>query len=145
MKLTIIPTSNLVMLNDVNYFNIDMSWIPQINGVDVHAVAWDGDMGHGEIELSDSTPNIPITELGVFEKAVELWEEKRQEHIKYEEDMLARQKEEEALIARIREEEELKRLEEERLAKIEFEPDDGDEVDEDEDLFYDIEQLLKEL
>jgi hypothetical protein len=50
------------------------------------------------------------------------------------------------LIARIREEEELKRLEEERLAKIEFEPDDGDEeVDEDEDLFYDIEQLLKEL
>jgi ribosomal protein L14E/L6E/L27E len=144
MKLTIIPTSNLVMLNDVNYLNIDMSWIPLIDGVEIHAVEWDED--HGWIHLVTTDPHIPITELGIFEKAVELWEEKRQEHIKYEEDMLARQKEEEALIARIREEEELKRLEEERLAKIEFEPDDGDEeVDEDEDLFYDIEQLLKEL
>ena len=82
MKLTIIPTSNLVMLNDVNYFNIDMSWIPQIDGVKIHAVQWHDD--HGEIELVTTDPNIEIKELGVFQKAIELWEEKRQEHLEHE-------------------------------------------------------------
>ena len=143
MKLTIIPTSNLVMLNDVNYFNIDMSWMPKkIDDVEIHAVEWDED--HGWIHLVTTDPHIAITELGIFEKAVELWEEKDQERIKYEEDMLEYIKKEEALMAQIKEENELKRLEQERMSKIEFETDDGD-ADEDEDLFYDIEQLLKEI
>ena len=58
--------------------------------------------------------------------------------------MLEYIKKEEALMAQIKEENELKRLEQERMSKIEFETDDGD-ADEDEDLFYDIEQLLKEI
>ena len=65
MKLTIIPTSNLVMLNDVNYFNIDMSWMPKkIDDVEIHAVEWDED--HGWIHLVTTDPHIAITELGIF-------------------------------------------------------------------------------
>jgi hypothetical protein len=129
MKLTIIKPDSSAYIDGLCYFNIDMSWIPQINGVDVHAVAWDGDMGHGEIELSDSTPNIPITELGVFEKAVELWEEKRQEHIKYEEQLeLIRLRELDIDIAY------KKHLEESELEFVE-----NDRI------YYNIEDLLREV
>ena len=129
MKLTIIKPDSSVYIDGLCYFNIDMSWIPQINGVDVHAVAWDGDMGHGEIELSDSTPNIPITELGVFEKVVELWEEKRQEHIKYEEQLeLIRLRELDIDIAY------KKHLEESELEFVE-----NDRI------YYNIEDLLREV
>jgi hypothetical protein len=129
MKLTIIKPDSSVYIDGLCYFNIDMSWIPQINGVDVHAVAWDGDMGHGEIELSDSTPNIPITELGIFEKAVELWEEKRQEHIKYEEQLeLIRLRELDIDIAY------KKHLEESELEFVE-----NDRI------YYNIEDLLREV
>jgi len=127
MKLTIIPTSNLVMLNDVNYFNIDMSWIPLIDGVEIHAVEWDED--HGWIHLVTTDPHIPITELGIFEKAVELWEEKRQEHIKYEEQLeLIRLRELDIDIAY------KKHLEESELEFVE-----NDRI------YYNIEDLLREV
>ena len=127
MKLTIIPTSNLVMLNDVNYLNIDMSWIPLIDGVEIHAVEWDED--HGWIHLVTTDPHIPITELGIFEKAVELWEEKRQEHIKYEEQLeLIRLRELDIDIAY------KKHLEESELEFVE-----NDRI------YYNIEDLLREV
>lgn len=129
MKLTIIKPDSSVYIDGLCYFNIDMSWIPQINGVDVHAVAWDGDMGHGEIELSDSTPNISITELGIFEKAAELWEEKHQGHLEYEKQLeLIRLRELDIDIAY------KKHLEESELEFVENDT-----------IYYNIEDLLREV
>ena len=78
MRLTIIPSDRTVYIDGEYYSDIDMSWVPQINGVVVHAVQWYGD--HGSVELVTQDPNIEITELGVWEQSIELWQKKKEEH-----------------------------------------------------------------
>ena len=170
MRLTIIPIDNCVYVDGIGYTNIDLSWIPKIEGKKVHAVQWVDE--EGEVEFVGPDQNLKITELGVFEKAIDLWNEKKQE----EEDFQQRQ---------LEEEEKRKREEEERV-KSQFLSFDDEELymdgedfnelidempkpyipptpahippieplidtekveedEEDEDLFYDIEELLKEI
>lgn len=139
MRLTIIPADNRVNLDQVSYGDIDLSWIPEIDGKIVHAVQWLD--GKGEIEFVGSHQNLEINTLvldGIcnFEKAIELWNEKREE-------------EESFIQQRLAEEERLRKEEEERQAQF-LETHipastTEDEEDEDEDLFYDIEELLKEI
>lgn len=171
MKLSIIPSDKVVYLNGVPYLDIDLSWIDDIDGKKVHAVQWLND--EGEVEFVGPHQNLKITELGIFEKAVDLWNEKKEEH-------------EEFLQKQLELEERLKKELEER-AKSQFLSFDDDEIgldvdefdslvdnelqnanipptethippiepvinseesnedEEDEDLFYDIEELLKEI
>jgi hypothetical protein len=132
MKLTIIPSDNTVYIDERCYFDIDMSWISNIDGKKIHAVQWLDD--EGEIEFVGSDQNLKITTLGVFEKAVDLWNEKKEE-----EEVLIQQ--------RLEEEERLRKEEEERLQAqfLETHIPASEDEDEDEDLFYDIEELLKEI
>lgn len=67
MKLTIIVDDRLIKIDNEGLGEIqeDMSWIPN----DVHAIQWNGDTGH--IEYKTGKPNETITELGIYEKAVE--------------------------------------------------------------------------
>jgi hypothetical protein len=162
MKLTIIPSDKSVYVNQIGYTNIDMTWVPIIDGKKVHAVQWLDD--EGEIEFVGPHQNLKITKLDVFEQAIELWNEK-----KLEEETLLRQK--------LESEERHRKQEEERLRSQFIGVDDEFEVDvseldeygysekpyiapsethmppveplmyedEDEDLFYDIEELLKEI
>jgi hypothetical protein len=145
MRLTIIPSDKTVYVDFVSYDNIDLSWLPPIDGKTIHAVQWDGDKGEGEVEFVGPHQNLKITSLGVenvcsFERALEQWN--------------VRKDEEEAIIqARLEEEERLKKEQEEMLQSqflFEFNkthlPTTEEEVDdEEEDLFYDIEELLKEI
>ncbi len=125
MRLSILPSDNAVYLNGVCYFDIDMSWIPKFNEVDVHAVQWYEN--HGEVELVTNDPNIEIKELGIFKKSVELWEEKHQEY-------LQKQKQFEEGQLRIQEENNrIKKLQEESIVSV------------NDDLYYDIEELLREI
>ena len=127
MKLSILPSDNAVYVDGLCCVDIDMSWIPQIDGVEIHAVQWHDD--HGEIELVTTDPNIEIKELGVFQKAIELWEEKRQEHLEHEKQLE---------LVRIREMEigaaYKKQLEESKLQFIENDT-----------IYYNIEDLLREV
>ena len=75
-RLTITTGDSTVYIDDKSYSEIDLSWIPTYNDVKVHAVQWYD--GSGEIELKSSDPNIPITELGIFERAIDQWKEKHQ-------------------------------------------------------------------
>jgi uncharacterized protein YnzC (UPF0291/DUF896 family) len=152
------------------YTNIDLTWIPKIDGKKVHAVQWFD--GEGEIEFVGPDQNLKINELGAFEKAVDLWNERKEE-----EDILRQQQ---------LEDEERRRKQEEERVKSQFLSFDEDELgldidnfddlvdgipkayipptsthmppveplmstekveedEEDEDLFYDIEELLKEI
>jgi hypothetical protein len=145
MRVTIIPSDNAVYVNSVCYDNIDLSWLPPIDDKTIHAVQWYGDQEEGEVEFVGPHQNLKITSLGVenvcsFERAIDQWNVRREE--------------EEAIIqARLLEEERLKKEEEEMLqAQFLFEfnkthlPTSDEEVDdEEEDLFYDIEELLKEI
>lgn len=145
MKLTIIPSDGTVYVDYVSYNNIDLSWIPPIDGKTIHAVQWDSDAEEGEVEFVGPHQNLKINSLLVenvcsFERAIEQWNIRREE--------------EEAIIQyRLEEEARLKKEEEEMLqAQFLFEfnkthlPADEEEVDDgDEDLFYDIEELLKEI
>ena len=131
MKLSIIVEDNMVCMNNAAY-EIDMSWIPEIEGQKVWAVQWCD--GEGEIEFYGSSPNMPIEKLGVFEKAIELWNLKKEELDKLEQQRL---EEESRLLA---EQEEAR-----KAMFIAVSMDDSDEEENDEDLFYDIEELLKEI
>jgi hypothetical protein len=119
MRLTLIRDDNLIVKDGIGYFadlsefdNLD--WIP---GYELkswgrfHALQWygdpdeDGEYGfgkdfpHGEIEFKKTVPNFIIDQLGVYERAIILWEES-----KLAEEERIRQEEAEAL--RLREEEE---------------------------------------
>jgi hypothetical protein len=134
MRLTIIPEDGTVYIDRVSYDNIDMSWVPEIDGHKVHALQWLGE--EGEIELVNGTgPNVKITKLGVFEKAIDLWNEKKLEHEKLEQERLL---EEERL-----KQEELERVKAQFLLTSMVTVDESD--DEEDELFYDIEELLKEI
>jgi hypothetical protein len=88
MKLTIIPDDKSIGIDGNFLLKIqqDMSWIPE----DIHAVQWYGDRGY--IEYRDDSPNLEITELGIFHQAI----------VDYNDEL-----------KRIEEEEELKKLQEE--------------------------------
>lgn len=149
MKVTIIPADNAVYVDYVAYDNIDLSWLPPIDGKNIHAVQWYEDengVGEGEVEFDGPSENLKITSLGVegvcsFQRAVEQWNVRKQE-------------EEELIAQRLAEEERLKKEEEEMIQSqflFEFNKthlpasDEEEGVDEDDDLFYDIEELLKEI
>lgn len=129
MRLTIIKPDNAVYINGISYDGIDLSWIPSFDGKEVHAVQWFDD--HGEVEFTTNDDNLEIFELGIFERAVPLWETKRQEIYEYEQEQI-----------RIREEIEASAL------SNPVEPEDDLEYEsnsESEDIYYDIEELLKEI
>jgi hypothetical protein len=81
MRLTIVPSENKISINGEPLQGCDVSWIPEfvgdITGVPqkVHAVQWYDD--HGEIELVTRDSNIVITELGIFEQAINKYEERK--------------------------------------------------------------------
>lgn len=134
MRLTIIPVDNTVYVEGIAYAGIDMTWIPEIDGKQIHAVQWYG--GHGEIEFVGPEENLKIRELGQFQKAFDLWNEKQKE-----EELLKRKQLEEEERLRKEEEERRNQFLETHIPAANTE----DEEDEDEDLFYDIEELLKEI
>lgn len=156
MRLTIIPIDKAVYLNGRCYNDIDLTWIPDYEGKKIHAVQWfdedDDGLGEGEIEFVGPDQNLKITTLGIegfcsFQKAIDQWNEK--------------QEEEEALYQEyLAEQERLKKEEEERLQAnflsfnqaylpvLEDGEEDGtsnEEDEEEENIFYDIEELLKEI
>lgn len=67
MRLTIIPEDRFISIDGRGLLNIeqDFSWIPS----DVHAVQWYDTWG--EIEYKDSKPNLKIENIGIFQQAVE--------------------------------------------------------------------------
>ena len=151
MKLTIITSDERVYVDGVSYGDIDLSWIPDIDDKKVHAIQWideDNDgVGEGEIEFVGPYQNLKITTLGIegfcsFQKAIDQWNEKKQEEETLHQEYLAEQ-------------ERLKKEEEERIHSqfLLFnqthlpptESEDSDIKEEEEDLFYDIEELLKEI
>ena len=126
MRLSILPSDNAVYVDGFCYVDIDMSWMPKIDDVEIHAVQWYDN--HGEIELVTTAPNIEIKELGVFQKAFELWEEKRQEQLKIQEEIRKQN---------LRIEEQNLALQKQREEEIINTYNDT--------IYYDIEELLKEI
>ena len=113
MRLSIIPCDKAVYIDGLSYIDIDMTWIPEIEGKKVHAVQWYN--GEGEVEFVGNFENLKIKKLGVFEKAVELWNAKKKEFDKLEQQRL----EEEQKV--LREQEERKRVEAEMFIQFEIE------------------------
>ena len=85
-RFTIIVDDNAVYIDGKVYDDIDLSWIPKYNGIDVHAVQWNTDRGH--IELKNSDPNIIITDLEAFKPAIDQWKIKKLEAQRLEEQRL---------------------------------------------------------
>ena len=113
MRLSIIPCDKAVYVDGLSYLDIDMTWIPEIEGKKVHAVQWYN--GEGEVEFVGNFENLKIKKLGVFEKAVELWNVKKKEFDKLEQQRL----EEENRF--IREQEERKQAELDLFIQFELE------------------------
>jgi hypothetical protein len=113
MRLSIIPCDQAVYIDGLSYLGIDMTWIPEIEGKKVHAVQWYN--GEGEVEFVGNFENLKIKKLGVFEKAVELWNVKKKESDKLEQQRL----EEENRF--IREQEERKQAELDLFIQFELE------------------------
>ena len=78
MRLSIIPSDKVVYMDGVPYVDIDLSWIDDIDGKKVHAVQWAD--GEGHVEFVGPHQNLQFSELGVFEKAKSLWNEKKKKH-----------------------------------------------------------------
>jgi hypothetical protein len=133
MKLSIHVNDSSVYVDGFCHTDIDMSWVPDFDGTNVHAVQWYDD--HGEIELVTLDPNIHITELGVFEQALTLWEEKHKEYL------------EELEKIRLREEEEDRLRQEEMIRQSQLVSDAvlDHAYEDDMDMYYNIEELLKEI
>lgn len=157
MRLTIVPSDRAVYKDGKAYTDIDLSWIPTYEDKEIHAVQWfdedDDGIGEGEVEFVGPHQNLSITTLGIeevctFERAVHQWNEKRDEEEALYQEYLAEQER-----LRIEEEERVKAefldFESNLQANQKFLPDleDGDEGDdgEEENIFYDIEELLKEI
>jgi hypothetical protein len=64
-------------MEGVGYSHMDLDWVPDIDGKKVHAVQWIDDSG--EVEFVGPYENLKIGELGIFEKAIDLWNEKKEE------------------------------------------------------------------
>ncbi len=69
MQLTIIPEDKYISIDGKQLFDIqqDFSWIPE----EVSALQWYGD--HGFVEYIDTRDNLRIEELGIYEKAIEIY------------------------------------------------------------------------
>lgn len=153
MKLTIIPIDKAVYVDGKCYHDIDLSWIPDVDDKQIHAVQWEGEDGVGECEIEFVGPseNLKTTILGIegfcsFQKAIDQWNEKLEEEEALHQEYLAEQ-------------ERLKKEEEERIQAnfLAFNQaylpalEDGDgnlkeeDEEEEENIFYDIEELLKEI
>lgn len=156
MRITIIPSDKTVYYDYVPYGDIDLSWLPEVDGKQIHAVQWfdedDDGVGEGEVEFVGNYQNLPITSFGIegvciFDKVIDQWQEKKDE--------------EDALIQKQLEDAERLRKEIEEEAQAQFLRDqfefrqntiesselaEGESVEEEEeDLYYDIEELLKEI
>jgi hypothetical protein len=155
MRLTIIPIDKTVYLDGKCYPDIDLSWIPDIEDKKVHAIQWldeDNDgIGEGEIEFVGPDQNLKITTLGIegfcsFQKAIDQWNEKKEEEEALYQEYLAEQQ-------RLKQEEEDRiqanflSFNQAYLPVLEDEDEDGNvkEDEEEENIFYDIEELLKEI
>jgi hypothetical protein len=83
MRITIVPVDNKISINGEPIEGCDVSWIPEfvgdMTGVSqkVHAFQWYDD--HGEIELQSKDNNIVVTELGVFEQAIDIFNQRKSE------------------------------------------------------------------
>ena len=152
MKVHIIPSDNVVGVDGVSYFDIDLSWIPEVDGKVIHAVHWDDETEEGEVEFVGPAHPMPITSFGIdnvvsFLKAISQWQEKRDaevEFIRQEEESAARMKKE--LDAAMQE-----TMLDFNRTHLAYNPtEEGEETaeedgEEEEDLYYDIEELLKEI
>jgi len=74
MKITIIPIDKMIGIDGEFLSNIqqDFSWIPQ----NVHAVQWCETWG--EIEYTDGSLNERIEELGIYEQAIDTYNNEKQ-------------------------------------------------------------------
>jgi hypothetical protein len=74
MRLIIIPSDKLISIDGQGILQIqqDFSWIPS----NVHAVQWYETWG--EIEYTDGSPNEKIEELGIYEQAVDTFNNEKQ-------------------------------------------------------------------
>lgn len=151
MKVHIIPIDKVVGVDGVSYFDIDLSWLPDVDGKKIHAVHWDDETEEGEVEFVGPAHPMPITSFGIeevcnFTKAISQWQEKRDEElelIRKEEEAAAKmQKELDAAM-----QETMLDFNRTHLAYNPTESGEEDVVEdeEEEDLYYDIEELLKEI
>lgn len=157
MKVHLIPSDNVVGVDGISYFDIDLSWIPEVDGKVIHAVHWDDETEEGEVEFVGPEQPLAITSFGVdhvvsFLKALSQWQQKRDEEVEF----IRKQEEMEAQIQRESEEARQAQMLEFNREHLSYTPrEDDEEGDEDtevsaeqeeeDDLFYDIEELLKEI
>ena len=88
MQINIIPVDNTVTVDGIAYFDIDLSWIPDVDGKVIHAVHWNDETEEGEVEFVGPAHPIPITSFGIdnvcsFLKALSLWQQKRDEELEF--------------------------------------------------------------
>lgn len=74
MRLIIIPIDKFISIDGQGLLDIqqDLSWIPS----NVRAVQWYDT--YGEVEYTDGTPNEIIEELGIYEQAIEDYNNEKQ-------------------------------------------------------------------
>jgi len=74
MRLIIIPVDGLISIDGqcISKIQHDMSWIPE----NIHAIQWYETWG--EIEYTDGSPNEKIEELGIYEQAVDTFNNEKQ-------------------------------------------------------------------
>jgi hypothetical protein len=74
MRITIIPSDNTIGIDGNFLLNIqqDISWVPE----NIHAVQWYNTWG--EVEYTDGSPNERIEELGIYEQAVDTFNNEKQ-------------------------------------------------------------------
>ena len=157
MKVHLIPSDSVVGVDGISYFDIDLSWIPEVDGKVIHAVHWDDETEEGEVEFVGPDQPLAITSFGVenvvsFLKALSQWQQKRDEEVEF----IRKQEEIEAQIQKESEEARQAQMLEFNREHLSYTPrEDDEEGDEDtevsaeqeeeDDLFYDIEELLKEI
>jgi hypothetical protein len=73
MRMTIVKQDKFISIDGNGLLDIqqDFSWIPD----DVTAVQWYNNKG--EVEYIDNRPNLEITELGIYEKAIEMYQSEK--------------------------------------------------------------------
>ena len=79
MRVTIVPADGLVMINELAYDKLDLSFIDS----SIHAVQWDGVAG--EVERKNPATgkliaNEQITSLDAFQEAIAKWHIAKQQH-----------------------------------------------------------------
>ena len=153
MKVSIVPIDKVVYVDGQSFLNIDLSWIPQIEGKTIHAVQWDDETEICEIEFIGSDENLQTNIFGVegivdFQKAVTQWTKVRDdiataEELRIQEEERITRENEEAVQAQFIEFE--REYNTNHLPPVDDEEESVEDDEEEEDLFYDIEELLKEI